>query len=176
MDQRQEKNIALIGFMGVGKSTVSHMLKQMAGLEEIDTDAQIVAEANLPITEIFRLYGEPHFRALETQAVRNLEGTSGKVISCGGGLVMRPENVESLKRSSRIVLLTASPSTILERVKDSTDRPILNGHMEEAYIAELMEKRRAAYEAAADFIVPTDGRTARAVCQEILTQVKGGVQ
>lgn len=84
---------------------------------------------------------------------------------------MREENVANLKKSSRIVLLTAAPETILERVKNSDARPILNGHMNVEYIAELMEKRREKYEAAADLKIATDGKKVEDICQEIVEEL-----
>lgn len=84
---------------------------------------------------------------------------------------MRDENVENLKKSSRIVLLTATPETTLERVKDSDERPILNGHMNVEYIAELMEKRREKYEAAADIVIATDKKTVIEICEELIQKL-----
>ena len=81
--------------------------------------------------------------------------------------MLRDENVALLKKNSRIVLLTATAETILERVKDSDDRPILNGHKDVDFIGALMEKRRRAYEQAADIIVATDKRSIEDICLEI---------
>lgn len=164
-------NIALIGFMGTGKSTVSFFLKDMLALKLVDIDAKIVKEQGMPITEIFEKYGEEHFRDLETKSTEELIDAKLTVIACGGGLVMRPENVRNLKKSSRIVLLTASPETIYERVKDSTERPILNGHMNVEYIASLMEKRRERYESAADIVINTDGKNVVEICEELIKRI-----
>lgn len=164
-------NIALIGFMGAGKSTVSHYLKDMLAMEEVETDAMIVKSEGMAITDIFAKYGEPYFRNCESNAIIELQNCRQMIISCGGGAVMREENVENLKKSSRIVLLTAAPETILERVKDSTERPILNGNMNVEYIAGLMEKRRAKYEAAADIIIATDGKDVAQICEELVRKL-----
>ena len=96
------------------------------------------------------------------------------VASCGGGTVLREENVALMKAAGRIVLLTAEPETVFDRVKGSADRPVLNGNMNLSYIKELMEARRPRYEAAADAAVATDGRTAEEICEEILEQRKEG--
>jgi len=90
----------------------------------------------------------------------------------GGGAVLREENRRMMKESGAIVWLTAEPETILERVKHSTDRPVLNGHMNVEYITGLMEKRRGCYEAAADFVVSTDVKSRDEICAEILELVK----
>ena len=165
------RNIALIGFMGAGKTTISHTLRDMLGLTEADTDAVIVAREGMPVTQIFAEKGEPYFRSVETQVVAGLQEESGLVISCGGGVAMRQENVDALRRGSRIVLLTATPETILLRVGHSTDRPLLNGHMNVEYIAQLMEARRPKYEAAADITVSTDAKSARRIAEEIVQRI-----
>ncbi len=167
-----KNNIALIGFMGSGKTTVSHALHALCGLQELDTDQMIVQREKMTIAEIFAQMGEPYFRAAEQAVIESLENTHGAVISCGGGAACRKENVESLKRSSTIVLLTATPETTLERVGSSTERPILNGHMNTDYIRELQEKRRAFYEAAADITVATDGKTPEEIAKEIVSYIK----
>ncbi len=168
------KSIALIGFMGAGKSTVSRYLKRALALVERDTDAMIVKQEGMSITDLFDKYGEPYFRDLESKTVCSLEDMGQAVISCGGGLVMREENVANLKKSSRIVLLTATPQTTLERVKNSTERPILNGNMNVEYIAQLMEKRREAYQKAADITVATDHKDVAAICAELVQKLAVG--
>ena len=81
---------------------------------------------------------------------------------------MRDENAALMKQCGKIVLLTATPETIYERVKDSTDRPILNGNMNVDYIRELMEKRKDHYLAVADVVVATDQKSAEEITREIL--------
>ena len=165
------KNIFLIGFMGSGKSTISKMLSEKLNVKQAEMDEIIVQEQGMPITEIFEKFGEAHFRDIETDLVKRLQEENGIVVSCGGGAILREENRNMMKEAGVIVLLTAKPETILERVKDSTNRPILNGNMNVEYIAELMEKRRTCYEEAADFIVATDGKTCEEICEEILLKI-----
>lgn len=166
-----EQNIALIGFMGVGKTTVYEELKQM-GLPGVDTDSLIEEMAGMPVSEIFAQFGEPHFRDLETQAVCKAAAMQGGVISCGGGAVLRRENVEALQRTGKVVLLTATPETLLERLQDDDTRPKLRGRKTVEGITQLMEERRAAYEGAAQITVATDGKTPAQICGEILEAVK----
>ena len=163
------KNIFLIGFMGSGKSTISKALSKKLGIAQVEMDEMIVQEQGMPITKIFETYGEEHFRDIETDLIKRLQKQDGVVVSCGGGAVLREENRAVMKKSGCIILLMAEPETILERVKDSTNRPILNGNMNVEYIAGLMEKRRACYEDAADFVVHTDGKSCEEICEEIVS-------
>ncbi|MCD8364621.1 MAG: shikimate kinase [Clostridiales bacterium] len=165
-----KKHIFLIGFMGVGKSTVSRSLKSLMKAEEIDMDAVIVQENRMSVSEMFEKFGENYFRDRETDLLKRIAGQSPAVVSCGGGCVLREENVSLMKESGTIVLLTAAPETIYGRVKYSRSRPILNGHMDVAYIAELMEKRRPAYEGACDFSISTDGKRPEQIAGEILSR------
>ncbi len=163
-----KEHIFLIGFMGCGKSTNAGYLSKVTGAAKMEMDQQMVEEQGMAITEIFSQFGEPHFRNLETELIRSMKGRTPMIVSCGGGAVLREENVALMKASGKIVLLTASPETIYERVKDSTDRPVLNGNMNLEYIQGLMENRRPKYEASADFLVSTDRKSTEAICEEIL--------
>lgn len=165
------KHISLIGFMGVGKSTVSRELHRLTGKPEIDTDARIVQQEGCPISRIFEEKGEPYFRRLETELIDELGSLPPGIVSCGGGMAMRDLNVKKLRALGEIVLLTADPSTIYDRVKNSTNRPLLNGNMNISYIEELMDQRRPFYEKAATLTVATDGRSIREIAQEIVAKV-----
>lgn len=170
--EKMPYHIFLIGFMGAGKSTVAGALHRMLGMERLEMDQMIVDEQKMAISEIFEKYGESHFRDIETQTLIDLKDREPAIVSCGGGIVVREENIGHMKESGKIVLLTATPETIYERVKDSTNRPILNGNMNVEYISELMEKRRAKYEAAADLVIATDGKSAAAICEEMIAKLK----
>lgn len=164
------KNIYLIGFMGTGKSTVAKALTASTNMKCIEMDELIEKQQQMAITDIFAKYGEQHFRDLETALLESLKSEENLVVSCGGGSVLRDENAAMMKEHGCIVWLTATPETIFERVKDSTNRPILNGNMNIEYIRGLMEKRSARYEAVADIKVATDGKNAEKICEEILSQ------
>lgn len=154
--------------MGVGKSTVGRLLsKEMKG-QLIEMDETIEKEQGMTINEIFARYGETHFRDLESELVERIAGEEGKIVSCGGGAVLRPLNVENMKKSGTIVFLSATPETIYKRVRHSTNRPLLNGNMNVEYIAGLMEKRRSLYESAADVTISTDKKTTVEIVKEIL--------
>lgn len=163
-----KRHIILIGFMGVGKSTVSRKLHELSGMPEVDTDIWIEQREKKKITDIFAQEGEEYFRRRETEFIDELGGMPRSIISCGGGMAMRDINVRKLRALGEIVLLTAEPEQIRKRVERSTARPILNGHMNTEYIQNLMEKRRPYYERAADFCVKTDGRSVGEIAEEIL--------
>lgn len=165
------QNIFLIGFMGSGKSTVSGYLSRHYGMEMVEMDRVISEREGMSISKIFEVRGEEYFRNLETNLLLELQTKGNIVISCGGGTPMREKNVVEMKKNGRIVLLAASPETIYERVKDSHDRPLLENHMNVPYIAELMEKRREKYEAAADLVIKTDGKDVSAICEELMAVV-----
>ena len=166
-----KKNILLIGFMGAGKTTVSRELSRMTGMKEIDMDAYIVQKEGMAITDIFDKFGEEYFRKKETECLIEIMKENNCIVSCGGGVVVKDENVEIMKNGGRIVLLTATPETTLERVKNSTDRPILNGNMNVEFISNLMDKRRERYLSVADVIVPTDNKMVSKICKEILKKI-----
>lgn len=167
-----KKHIALIGFMGAGKSSVSRALHRMTGWPEIDTDQRIVEKEGCPIPQIFSEKGEPYFRQLETDLIDELGTLPPGIISCGGGMVLRDINVKKLHAIADVVLLTATPETIYDRVKDSRDRPLLNGNMNVPYIRGLMEKRRPFYETAANVVVSTDGKSVSEIAEEILSECR----
>ena len=148
-----KKQIYLTGFMGTGKSMILNCLHEVCGFDKIEMDEQIVQEQGMSIPEIFEKKGEEYFRNLETELVKKISAMDNIVVSCGGGTVMRQCNVDEMKKNGTIVLLTAEPETVYERVKGSHNRPLLEKNMNPEYIKELMEARRPKYEAAADFVI-----------------------
>ncbi len=161
------KNIYLIGFMGVGKSTIGRLLAAEMKGQLVEMDETIEAEQGITINEIFAQHGENYFRDLESELVERIAAQEGKIVSCGGGAVLREENTANMKKSGTIVFLSATPETIYKRVRYSTNRPLLNGNMNVEYIAGLMEKRRALYEGAADVVIFTDGKETAEIVEEI---------
>lgn len=166
------KPLFLIGFMGVGKSSVAALLGERLKVPVHEMDEEIAERVGLSIPEMFRQRGESYFRGVESQMVTRLGGMGPRVISCGGGVPMREENVTNMRSSGWVLLLTARPDTILKRVRHNQNRPLLNGNMNIDYIAELMEQRRERYEAAADAQVSTDGKTTEEICREIIKLIQ----
>ena len=161
-------NIFLIGFMGVGKSTVSDYLSKILASPQVEMDQVIVNKEHMSINKIFEEYGEEYFRNCETNLLIELQKMNNQIVSCGGGVAMREIIFREMKKNGRVVLLTASPETILERVKDSDERPLLRGRKNTEYISELMEIRRPKYRAAADIIVDTDHKNVEEIAEEIV--------
>lgn len=168
---KTKHNIALIGFMGTGKTTISKALSYITGFEETDVDNYIVKKAGMEISEIFAKYGEEYFRKLETEALGEIQTEAGVIISCGGGAVLKDKNVGILKSKGVIVLLTAMPQTVFERVKDHTHRPILNNDMSVEHIERLMKQREPRYKEVADVIVNVDSNDRVLTCYEILREL-----
>ena len=165
-------NIFLIGFMGAGKSTISDYLKNALAMDVVEMDQCIVERQGMSISDIFETYGEEYFRELETNLLIEMQSRSNVVVSCGGGVPMRERNVAEMKKNGRVVLLTAKPETILERVKDNHDRPLLENNKNVSFIADLLEKRRAKYEAAADIVIQTDGKSELEICEELIHSLR----
>ena len=165
-------NIFLIGFMGAGKSTISDYLKNALAMDVVEMDQCIVERQGMSISDIFETYGEEYFRELETNLLIEMQSRSNVVVSCGGGVPMRERNVAEMKKNGRVVLLTAKPETILERVKDNHDRPLLENNKNVSFIADLLEKRRAKYEAAADIVIETDGKSELEICEELIHRLR----
>ena len=165
-------NIFLIGFMGAGKSTISDYLKNALAMDVVEMDQCIVERQGMSISDIFETYGEEYFRELETNLLIEMQSRSNVVVSCGGGVPMRERNVAEMKKNGRVVLLTTKPETILERVKDNHDRPLLENNKNVSFIADLLEKRRAKYEAAADIVIQTDGKSELEICEELIHRLR----
>ena len=161
-------NVALIGFMGSGKTAVSESLREQFDMDVIDMDAEIERRAGMSISNIFLQYGEEYFRNLETSLLKEVGVNGNTVVSCGGGTPMREENVEEMKKNGKIVLLTATPETIYNRVKNSHNRPLLENNMNVEYISELLGKRQEKYQAAADIVVETDEKSKDIIANEII--------
>lgn len=161
------KNIVLVGFMGTGKTTVGQLLAEQTGMPLVDMDAAIEQRAGKPITEIFAQDGEPHFRELERDIVRELADQEDQIVSTGGGIVLNPNNITDYEKNGLVVCLLASPQTVLDRVKHDTTRPLLAGDKQEKII-QLLEARKPLYEAITHK-VDTDDLEPEAIAAQIIT-------
>lgn len=164
---RRIRNLVLAGFMGTGKSTVGRVVASQLRFQFLDTDELIVRRAGKPIAAIFQQDGEAAFRQLERQVVAELESADRTVISTGGGLVVDPANLASLKRHALVVCLWASPESIFHRVRSHNHRPLLNQPDPLGTIRGLLAARRTAY-AQSDVLVSTELRSVREVALTVL--------
>ena len=164
-------NIVLTGFMATGKTEISKAISEISKYNLVDTDDMIVDQEGITINEIFDKCGEEYFRKTETGIIDKLAELEPCIVSCGGGMAMREVNVEKMKKIGKVVLLTATPETIYSHVKDSTNRPLLNGNMNIPYIKKLMEERAPKYNAAADIVIETDGCTPSQVADKIIDRL-----
>ncbi len=150
-------NIALIGFMGSGKSTVGKILSKSLDMKFVDIDKLISSYEKKSINDIFAENGEIYFRNLELKTILEKSIDNNVVISTGGGVVIDNENIKNLQKTSFIVYLNCDIETLYHRLKNSKTRPILNGVDDKYFkIKELLEKREFLYRCSADFIVDID--------------------
>jgi shikimate kinase len=166
------KNIVLTGFMGAGKSSVGRALSEKTGMPVIDTDDEIEKRAEMAISDIFEKHGEPHFRDLEKDEVARVSDMEGHIIITGGGVVLKKENMDNLRKNGVIFYLHASPEAIYERIKDETHRPLLQVEDPLGKIKELLEYRAPFY-ADNDFTIDTSGLTVDEVAEEVLRLFSG---
>jgi shikimate kinase len=168
---RQLVNLALIGFMGTGKSSVGRLVAEQLHFDYLDTDELIQSREGRTISSIFETEGEAAFRQLEEQLVLELTTRKRTVISTGGGLPTSLLNLDHLKAHALIVCLWASPEKIWERVRNQTHRPLLRDADPRAKIRELLAAREPFYRQA-DVLINTDLRSAREVAQQVVHQFK----
>ena len=165
------KNIALIGLMGSGKSTVGALLAQKLNMNFVDIDAEIEKKEKITISEIFMQKGEPYFREAETQTIKDFTSQNNQIISTGGGAVQDKKNLGILKQNCTVIYLKASPEVLFSRIKEDTSRPLLQNAEPQKTLEELLEKRQENYKKA-DIIINTDSKIVDEVLNEIIKNVK----
>lgn len=162
------KNIILVGFMGTGKTTVGQQLATQLGMPLLDMDHLIETAEEKSISQIFEDHGEAYFRNLERALVQQLAPTNGNIISTGGGIVLNPDNLVDFAQHGLIVCLSATPQTILQRLRDDQNRPLLAGEKEKQ-VQTLLTQRQSLYSTIA-FQVKTDARSPQEIVDSILIE------
>lgn len=152
-----DRSIVLIGFMGTGKSSVGRRLALSRGWPRLDTDAMIAAAVGMRISEIFERLGQERFREEESAILAKIEASQRAVIITGGGAILRPENRARLRVLGTVICLTATLSTLLERLGRRSDRPLLQTEDPAATVENLLRKREPLYRETADFTIDTTG-------------------
>jgi len=165
------KNIILTGFMGTGKTAVGRELSKILDMKLIDVDTEIEKSEKITINEIFKQFGEPRFREIETDMIRKLSESKNAIISTGGGAVLKQENMDILRKNGVIVCLTASSETIFKRTSTNNDRPLLQVENPLERINELLNFRKPFYQKA-DVMIDTEGKTPLQIADEIIEKVK----
>jgi shikimate kinase len=167
-------NVALVGFMGTGKTSVGQELAKKLGWQFIEVDALIEHLAGKSIPDMFASDGEITFREWEIEAIKQVARGKHQVIACGGGAVLNTINIARLKESSVMVLLTASPDTVLKRTSADRDtRPVLMGAQDPAArIKELLKFRKPYYERSADIVINTSKLSLTEVADSIIEKLK----
>jgi shikimate kinase len=168
---RQLANLALVGFMGTGKTSIGRLVADQLHFRFLDTDEIIQARTGRIIADIFAKDGEAAFRKLEKDLVVELAGLNSSVIATGGGLPTNAENLEQLKTYALVVCLWASPEKIWERVRNQSHRPLLHDPDPQKKIRDLLAVRAPFYRQA-DVLINTDLRAAREVAQQVALQYK----
>jgi shikimate kinase len=165
-----KKNIVLIGFMGSGKSKVAREIGRRLKLEVVVTDDLIEAQEGQTVGQIFASKGEPYFRDVEQAVIKDVARRQGVVIDCGGGVVLRKENLQVLKANGIVFHLQASPEVIYQRIKAEPHRPLLKVPDPLGRIKELYQQRLPLYDQA-DHIIDANDASIEGPVVEILKRI-----
>lgn len=164
MPHRLTQTVYLIGFMGAGKSTVARRLSRLCGLTSIDVDAYIERVAGKTISQLFQEEGEAGFRQRETQALKEIAAMEPMIVSCGGGVVTTPENLNIMKESGTVIHLSVTAEQAAARISDTSTRPLFQ---DMAAARARLEERLPVYEDAADITIETGGRNVGAITHDV---------
>ncbi len=166
-------NIALIGFMGTGKTAIGRALAGKLNKTFVELDSLIEQKAGKSIPEIFQQDGEIAFRELEIAVTKDVSSEENLVIACGGGIVLNKINIDRLRKEGVIVYLTASPRVILKRVLGGGGgRPLLEVASPALTIRELLRFRKPFYERAADIKIDTSRLDINSVTEQIINKME----
>jgi shikimate kinase len=166
-------NIALIGLMGAGKSTVGKLLAVRLHKFFVEVDALIEKKAGKPIPRIFLEEGEITFREIEIEVIKEIALQKNQVIACGGGAVLNRINIDRLIKDSVIIWLQASPAAIVKRTGLVAEiRPLLTEMHGVEDVSNLLKTREPFYKMAADFTINTSGTNVNSVAERILKRLE----
>jgi shikimate kinase len=176
---RRGGGVSLVGYRGTGKSTVGRILADLLGRPFVDADARLEAHFARPISEVFRVLGEPAFRDGEEQVLSAITSGPAAVVATGGGVVLRPTNRARLKGFGLVVWLKTDASILAARLSSDpravADRPTLTGAGTLAEINDVLSTRVPLYREVADLEIVTDGLTPREVAGAILSMGIGPI-
>jgi shikimate kinase len=158
--------------MGAGKSSVGRCLCRRTGLTLFDIDEMVSSKFGIPISEIFAAHGEGEFREAETGTLRKLSSGQHAIIVTGGGIVLREENLDLLKRLGAVVWLDANEKTLFKRASQAGNRPLLQRKNPRKAFTQMLQTRRPLYAKVADIRVDTSVLTDEEVAIAILSKFR----
>ncbi len=159
----------LIGMMGAGKTTVGELIAGRMGLALIDTDARVESASGLSISSLWEAGGEGDFRERESDQIEQIAvAEEDCVVATGGGVVLRPDNVATMRRTGTVIWLQAEPGELASRVDGSETRPLLRDGGSEDRLASMLSERAACYARAAHHHVDTTSKTPDQVAREVM--------
>jgi shikimate kinase len=168
---RYSRSIVLVGMMGAGKSSVGDCLRRRTSLRVFETDEIITSRLGMPISEIFSKHGEHKFRQAETEALKTVAAREPAVIVTGGGIVLREENRDLLKRLGAVVWLQADEETLFKRASQGGNRPLLQRKNPRKAFIKMLRERLPLYAKIADIRVDTSMLTDNEVAIAILSKL-----
>jgi shikimate kinase len=168
----KNKNVYLVGPMGVGKTTIGKILADELNLVFIDTDREIELRTGADIPWIFDVEGEEGFRVRESRVLADLSNSVGRVLATGGGIVLDPANREIIKKSGFCVYLTANLEQLVSRVGQGKKRPLLQQGSPRSVLEKVLKLRDPLYRDVATWVVKTDARPPRQVASEIVSLIR----
>jgi len=166
------RNIALIGFMGTGKSAVAEIVASLSGMALVDIDRKIEEKAGMSVSELFAARGEGEFRKMEQAEIEEMSLESNQVVSCGGGVVMNRSNVRALRNNCLSVWLWADVGTALGRIGETGSRPLLHSPDPEGAARALLAARIPSYARTSDLLVNTVGKEPRQIAERIWNEIR----
>lgn len=161
-------NIYLVGMMGSGKTVTSKALASKLEKKCVDLDAVIEEKMGFSIADAFKEHGEDYFRDQEVVALKEVASQGNVVVATGGGVILRPENIDQMKATGKIIYLETEFVTLWNRVKTNTERPLLKGEAPQDKLEKILAEREGIYQAISHFSVKTDGLSAEQVAEDIL--------
>jgi len=165
---KPKENISLIGFMGSGKTTIGKLVAERTGYLFIDLDRIIELSESKTINEIFACSGEEHFREIESKIIKKVYSNNKCVFACGGGVILRGENMKLIRRNSMVFYLEVSPREALSRLEGTSDRPLIQAPDKLKNATALLESRDSMYKKYSDTIIKNEGSFTETAVNEIL--------
>ena len=163
------KTVFFVGFMGAGKTSTARKLARLAGVTAVDMDTYMDRQCDMKVRTVIEEFGEDAFRAIETQALRELSLGEPRLVSCGGGVVLKPENRDIMREGGYVVYLQVTAEEAASRISNLATRPLF-GNMEHA--EKVIGSRLPLYEEVADMTIDTAGRGTGSIAREAFARLK----